>query len=136
MHDPACHEGLPRILVVDDQPAMRDVVRDVLELSGCRVAEAASVEDAIAEIVSNGVAVVVTDIYLDGTNPTGIDLVAGIRRIAPTVRVVAVSGGGGSIDGCDPLDVALKAGADACLRKPFSAAALLDAVGGASLGRH
>ena len=133
MQGPACHETScgNRVLVVDDHPALRDVVRDVLEIAGCEVAEADTVEGALAELAQAPVSVLVTDIYMDGNNPVGLDLIAKVRQIAPMVRVVAVSGGGNCIDGCDPLEVARKCGAQACLRKPFSASALLQAVGGA-----
>ncbi|HSV28735.1 MAG TPA: response regulator [Candidatus Omnitrophota bacterium] len=115
------------ILVVDDQPAMREVVRDVLEITGCRVTEAASAESAKALIAQQPVQVVVTDIFMDGTRPTGVELIDHIRRTLPGVRIVAVSGGGS-----DALRVAAEHGADAILTKPFSAQELLRAVAGSA----
>lgn len=117
------------ILVVDDHPAMREVVRDVLEMAGGAVLEAPSCDRALAMLSeTTPIQAVVADIFMAGDRPDGIDMIARIRACRPEIRIIAVSGGAGGSDGSEALRAASDAGADACLAKPFSAKDLLRAV--------
>lgn len=114
----------PAILVVDDEPDVRRVVRTVLEADGYQITEAADGPAALTLVESvaggRGPALVVLDIMMPG-----IDGIEVCRRL-PTnrMKVIILSAK------TDPetKDAAIAAGAHAFLEKPFSAIALLDSV--------
>jgi len=111
------------VLVVDDDSAIRRVVRTVLEADNFEVVEAADGPAALLlldAINGRGPEAVVLDIMMPG-----IDGIEVCRRIDHSrVKVVMLS----ARDDADTRDRAAKAGADAYLTKPFSAIELLDAV--------
>jgi DNA-binding response OmpR family regulator len=111
------------VLVVDDDSAIRRVVRTVLEADNFEVVEAADGPAALLlldAINGRGPEAVVLDIMMPG-----IDGIEVCRRIDhERVKVIMLS----ARDDADTRDRAAKAGADAYLTKPFSAIELLDAV--------
>jgi two-component system alkaline phosphatase synthesis response regulator PhoP len=111
------------VLIVDDDSAIRRVVRTVLEADNFDVVEAADGPAALLlldAINGRGPEAVVLDIMMPG-----IDGIEVCRRIDhDRVKVVMLS----ARDDADTRDQAAKAGADAYLTKPFSAIELLDAV--------
>ena len=111
------------VLVVDDDSAIRRVVRTVLEADNFEVVEAADGPAALLlleAINARGPEAVVLDIMMPG-----IDGIEVCRRIDhDRVKVVMLS----ARDDADTKERAAKAGADAYLTKPFSAIELLDAV--------
>ena len=111
------------VLVVDDDSAIRRVVRTVLEADNFEVVEAADGPAALLlldAINARGPEAVVLDIMMPG-----IDGIEVCRRIDhERVKVVMLS----ARDDADTKERAAKAGADAYLTKPFSAIELLDAV--------
>jgi two-component system alkaline phosphatase synthesis response regulator PhoP len=111
------------VLVVDDDSAIRRVVRTVLEADNFDVVEAADGPAALLlldAINGRGPEAVVLDIMMPG-----IDGIEVCRRIDhERVKVVMLS----ARDDADTREQAAKAGADAYLTKPFSAIELLDAV--------
>lgn len=111
--------------MVDDDDAIRGVVRSVLEADGFEVVEAADGPAALLlldAIGGRGPDMVVLDVMMPG-----IDGIEVCRRIDhDRVKVVMLS----ARDDLDTKDRAIAAGADAYLTKPFSAIDLLDAVEG------
>jgi two-component system alkaline phosphatase synthesis response regulator PhoP len=111
------------VLVVDDDDAIRGVVRSVLEADGFDVVEAADGPAALLlldSINGRGPDLVVLDVMMPG-----IDGVEVCRRIDhDQVKVVMLS----ARDDSDTRDRAKAAGCDAYLTKPFSAIELLDAL--------
>lgn len=65
---------------------------------------------------------VITDIFLDSTS--GLQVVLDVKDIAPGVKVLAISGGGRTLN-FDYLDYALEFGADAVMRKPLDESRLI-----------
>lgn len=117
----------PRVLVVDDSAAAREVAQDILEMAGCSVVGAQSAEDALDLLSRCAVDVLVADIFLPGMN--GVELIAETKARHLAGHIVAVSSGG-IIAGRDALDAACLAGAETGLKKPFAANALINAVRG------
>jgi DNA-binding response OmpR family regulator len=113
----------PAVLVVDDDDAIRGVVRTVLEADGFEVVEASDGPAALLlldSINGRGPELVVLDIMMPG-----IDGIEVCRRIDHNrVKVVMLS----ARDDADMRDRAEAAGADAYISKPFSAIDLLDVV--------
>jgi len=111
------------VLVVDDDIAIRRVVRAVLEADGFEVVEAADGPAALLlldAIMGRGPDAVVLDIMMPGID--GIEVCRNIDH--GKIRVVMLS----ARDDADTRDRAANAGADAYLTKPFSAIELLDAI--------
>lgn len=101
------------VLVVDDEPRIRDVVRYALEREGYRVSVVDSLGDASATLRREAVDLLVLDITLpDGS---GLDLCRRVREEAGT-PVLFLSARGEEIDRVIGLEV----GGDDYLTKPFS----------------
>lgn len=78
----------PRVLVVDDEPDFRDLVRRTL--SYCSIIEAGDGEQALAALEQSMSHIVVTDIRMPGMD--GIELATHLRERYPDLPVVGVSG--------------------------------------------
>ena len=90
---------MPWVLLVDDHDDGRELMMEVLSLSGFEVEGCGSGEDALARIKDRGVpGVVVTDLSLGSMS--GVDLARSLRAGVPTadVPIVAVTGHVGFID--------------------------------------
>src|SRR5215475_3063775 len=107
-----------RILIIDDEPAVRFGIRDFLELHGYEVEEAESCRDARHIFSTLRPDVVIADYMLpDGT---ALDLLPRLKDIDSDIPLVVLTGHG-SID----LAVkAIKEGAEQFLTKPIEMAAL------------
>ena len=108
-----------KLLVVDDEAAIRFGMRDFLSTHGFEVAEAASCEEAVAAFRRGVPDLAIVDFRLpDGT---ALELLPRLRELAPDVPI-AILTAHGSID----LAVrAVKEGADQFLTKPVELASLL-----------
>ncbi|MFC3832078.1 MULTISPECIES: response regulator [Deinococcus] len=110
------------ILVIEDAPAMRLLVRHILEQAGHHPVVVGSVPDALAELELGVVDVIVSDLYLPGQS--GLDLLRTLRQQPDAPPVVMLTSAGE-----DRLrEEAVTLGARAFLTKPFSRYELLDAV--------
>lgn len=113
------------ILVLDDDQAVRDVLRRHLEAAGFAVQTAESGALGLALLERETVALVITDIYMPDMD--GVEFIARLQGINARLPVIAVSGGGyASSD--DVLEIAERMGAKATLAKPVERDALLAAV--------
>jgi two-component system, chemotaxis family, chemotaxis protein CheY len=112
------------ILVIDDDAALRRVLKRMIGADH-EVVEAADGAAGIARFAEHKPRLVITDILMP--KKEGIETIREIRRLAPGVKILAISGGAG-IGTPHYLDMAAKLGADVTLMKPFSAAALRSAV--------
>jgi CheY-like chemotaxis protein len=79
-----------RLLLVDDHPAGLAARSSVLTELGFAITTAPSAEVALAKFKAEPFPLVVTDYKLPGM--TGVDLIAGIRAVAPETRIVLISG--------------------------------------------
>jgi two-component system KDP operon response regulator KdpE len=106
------------VLVVDDEPQVRRALRAILTGHGCSVVEARDGEEAVEEIAADRPDLVLLDI-----NMPGIDGFEACRRIRETsdVPIIIVTVRGNERDKV----VALDAGADDYLVKPFGTQELL-----------
>ena len=114
-----------RILVIDDDEAMRGSVRRILERDGHDVHEAQDGAEGLRVFETFAADVVVTDLIMPGKE--GIETIMELREAAPDVRILAVSGGGVGLHH-DVLSDAEALGADASLAKPFTVDQLRSAV--------
>src|SRR5947209_18916191 len=116
---------MARVLVVDDDPGIRDMLRAILQSVGHTVLEANDGFDGLRSVYAGPVDVILCDLFLPGKN--GLVVIRELRRERPDLPIVAMSGGGFSGE-LDLLPAAWFAGAVQVLRKPFGATAVLPAV--------
>jgi CheY-like chemotaxis protein len=116
---------VPRILVIDDDQAVRITAKLVLEAGGFDVAIADSGMAGLRTAETDAVDLVVVDIFMPGMD--GLETIRALRQRDPEVPIIAMSG---SITQGMPdfLSFASKFGAAASLSKPFRPETLLDAV--------
>lgn len=107
-----------RLLVVDDDPAIRRGLRRALGLSGFAVEAVDDGEAALGLLADGGVDAVVLDVSMPGMS--GVDVVRRLRRRGDEVPVLMLS----ALDAVDDRIAGLAAGADDYVVKPFSAAEL------------
>lgn len=109
-----------KILVVEDEDAIREVVALNLRLAGYEVTEAASAEQALAVFSPPaGFDVAVLDIMLPGMN--GFSLCETIRRDSASIGIIMLSAKTLETDKIKGLSI----GADDYMTKPFSVSELL-----------
>ena len=101
------------------------VLKDLLELLGYEVETARDGAAALALHRERSVAIVITDIFMPGTE--GMETISRFKHRWPKVRVIAMSGGG-EVAKKSYLQAALHVGADAILRKPFTLEMLRNAL--------
>lgn len=120
-----------RILLVDDDDAVRRVAARVLQRAGYRVLEAGSGKEAlrIAEERTDELELLVADVRMPGMG--GAELAERVARVHPETRVLFVSGYLGTADLPDEGIVA----EDAFLPKPFTPKELVAAAHRARAGR-
>ena len=111
--------GDSTILVVEDEPAVRDLLCLALEAPGRRLLAAGTRAEALELAGGRYVDLLLTDVLLpDGT---GVELAGILRETQPSVRVIYISG---AYDQADFPAI----GSDLLLVKPFSIHGLRDAV--------
>jgi CheY-like chemotaxis protein len=118
------------VLIADDEPSMRLLVRATIESDQYEVLEASDGDEAWAMIKEHKPSVVLLDVQMPGR--TGLEVLAMIRsdpELAPT-RVIMLTAKALKAD----VEVGMTAGADLYLTKPFSPLDLLTRVDEA-LGR-
>lgn len=127
---------MARILIIDDDAAMRHAMRANLERHGHEIAEAGDGRAGLAAYKESIFDLVITDIIMPGME--GLETVQALRKFTPSLKIIAMSAGGkGSAD--DYLALAKRLGAHRTMRKPFTAEELTAAVdaeldGGAAPG--
>ena len=111
------------ILVIDDEKAVRDTMRRLLERHGHEVLDAANGREALRTTAPYDL--VITDINMPEMD--GIEVIMALTDRRPGLPVIAISGGGRL-----PKDLLLSSadmlGAVTTLSKPFDLTELLDAV--------
>jgi CheY-like chemotaxis protein len=108
---------MARVIVIDDQEAIRRIVRRVLERAGHEVLDAADGERGLELLERHPADVVLSDIFMPGMD--GIQMLRQIRKQFPAVKVIVMSGG----DSSGMLDLRRDAellGAVKSLSKPFT----------------
>ena len=109
-----------RILLVDDDPALRTLLRTTFEVADVDVVEADGAEAARKRIRTSRPDVIVLDVNMPGT--TGLELCAELKANPATsdIPVILLTGSNGGT-----AAAAKRVGAEAFVRKPFSPLELL-----------
>lgn len=102
------------VLVIDDEPDIRSMIRRVLEGADITVVEAGTGRDAVARATEARFDVAVLDLHLP--DRSGLDVLAELRAMAPSLHVIMLTGAGSESDRVRGLE----SGADDYMVKPFS----------------
>jgi CheY-like chemotaxis protein len=116
---------MARILLIEDNDAIRTLLRENLELAGHTVIEARDGNEGLDLFRRAGADLVVTDIVMPERE--GLEVLRALRTSHPSLKVIAISGGGQG-SGAAYLDAARLLGAAKVLLKPFPTAVLLAAI--------
>jgi CheY-like chemotaxis protein len=120
---------MSRILVVDDDVAVRGAIKLVLEQEGHEVVLASNGRAGVSAVESDAFDIVICDIFMPGMD--GIETIHAFHQSNPQMPVIAMSGfmfRDGQAPAPDYLSLSTKLGAAYSLRKPFRPQELLKAV--------
>ncbi len=109
------------VLIVDDEPEVRDAIAAILGDEGYEVRHASDGRSALAEIDAGPPGVMLLDIWLEGSQLDGLEVLDQVRRMHPDVPIIVISGHGT----IETAVTAIKKGAYDFLEKPFNAERLL-----------
>ena len=113
------------ILIIDDEPQIRSMIRLILERAGYSVTDAADGVEGMRRFRENPVDLIITDLIMP--NKDGIGMIIELKKEFPDVKIIAMSGGGlnrpeGYLRGAQKL------GAACTLSKPINRQELLRVV--------
>ncbi|MEM5517517.1 sigma-54 dependent transcriptional regulator [Henriciella sp. AS95] len=112
------------ILIVDDEPDIRDLIAGVLEDENYAVRCAATAEKALEEVRMRAPGLVILDVWLQGSDMDGLSLLKFLKSIDPLIPVIVISGHGN----IETAVAAIRRGAYDFIEKPFKADRLLHLV--------
>jgi DNA-binding NtrC family response regulator len=101
-----------KLLVVDDDQQIREIISHFLTIQGYHVAQADNGTQALKKCFEENIDVVVTDFQMPGMN--GLSLTHHIHSVVPETPVIVMSG-----DGSIGKNKALNVGAADFIQKPF-----------------
>ena len=125
---------MARLLLIEDNDALRTTLAELLTLAGHAVVEASNGRGGLDLFRQGGADLVITDLVMPEIE--GLEVVRQLRNVHSPVNVIAISGGGRA-PAAVYLEAARLLGAAKVLHKPFTLAVLLAAInellpGGAS----
>ena len=120
---PVATHPRPRLLVVDDDAAIRESIEALFAGLDYEVATAKNGAEALDQIERRRTDVVLTVIFMEGLD--GFELISTLRKGHRQTMVAAMSGGHGAFN---PLAFANKLGADLVISKPFRSRQLVEAI--------
>ena len=116
---------MAKILLVEDDDLVRDMLTQVLERASHHVICAANGEEATVCLQKDEPDIMVTDIIMP--KKSGITLISEVRNRHPRMEIIAISGGG-RLDPTGYLDLSESLGASVSFEKPIDNTALLMAI--------
>ncbi|MBE0582588.1 MAG: response regulator, partial [Desulfofustis sp.] len=114
-----------KILIIDDEPAIRDILRTWFEMEGLTVYEAGDGQEGVRIQKKTAVDMLVCDLIMPVQE--GIETISYFRSSFPEVGIIAISGGG-RLAPDQYLEIARQLGAWKIFRKPLDIKQILEAV--------
>jgi DNA-binding response OmpR family regulator len=105
-----------RVLVVDDETELGDVMVAALKGAGFDTVYVSNGGDAVRSVTTRGADVVIVDMHMPGMD--GLEFMQRVRRLRPKVRILGISGGDRT-GNKTLLKMSGRLGAHALLPKPF-----------------
>lgn len=116
---------MKKILVIDDEALVRTFLKTALERVGYEVKVAANGDEGLHLFYTYSPQLIITDIVMP--HKDGIELIIEIRKIDPSVKFIAISGGG-YVTADKYLTLAKALDIDTCLQKPITINEIVTAV--------
>ena len=110
----SANPSLARILVVDDEELIRDLLKMVLMDEGYTVVTAADGEEAIGRLEASPFDLVITDLVMPRVN--GVEVLRAAKRIDPNYPVMVITG----YPSVETVTKLVRLGAGDYLTKPFN----------------
>lgn len=107
---------MARILVVDDEVLVRKLLDKALSRAGYEVDLATNGKEGVQRYADQPADAVIMDLIMP--EQEGMETIVALRRMAPDVKIIAITGGG-RVGAEDYLHVARTLGASRCLPKPI-----------------
>jgi two-component system response regulator (stage 0 sporulation protein F) len=111
--------AIRRVLVVDDDPSLRNLLAQTLQGAGYQTFMAEDGRDARMQVEERSIDLVITDLAMPGEE--GMELIRTLKKKQPDVKIVAMSGAFGT----EVLRAAGALGAHLSLAKPLSKETIL-----------
>jgi DNA-binding NtrC family response regulator len=105
-----------KVLVVEDEQSIRDVLIELFETEGVEVSSAGTLEEAKAVLANEVFDLIVTDIRLGGRRDGGLQVMAAAGFLSPDATVIALT----AYPDDDTRHASLRLGATHFLEKPVS----------------
>lgn len=119
-------EAKRRVLVVDDDEAVRTSIRLALESRGYEVHEACDGDEGVFLQRSSPFDIAIIDMMMP--NKEGIETIRELKSMFPALAILAMSGASSAFAKINYLEMAMVFGASAALEKPFEGNELIDAI--------
>jgi DNA-binding NtrC family response regulator len=116
---------MPRILIIDDDDTLRDVLVEYFESMGFSVIEAPNGRIALERQMKNPADLVITDLIMPEEN--GLETILELERRYPSLKIIAMTGSG-HFGALEDLKTATILGAHRTFSKPFHLEDMLQAV--------
>jgi DNA-binding NtrC family response regulator len=116
---------MTRILAIDDDIEIREMLKQLLERAGYEVLVAPNGKEALKLHHANPVNLIITDIVMP--EKEGLETIMEFQHQSPGVKIIAISGGG-KIAADQYLNLAQMLGAQKTFSKPFELKKLLEEV--------
>jgi len=100
-----------RILIADDEKAVRMLLADVLKLLNYEIDMVENGAEAISHIDRRSYDLIITDYMMPEMN--GLELTRRVKAKYPSIPILVVTGNG-------PVEDFMKSGATSCISKPFN----------------
>lgn len=124
---------MAKILLVEDDDLVRDMLAQVLKRASHQVESATNGEEATEILKKSEPDIMVTDIIMP--KKSGITLISEVKNKHPNLEIIAISGGG-RLDPTGYLDLSESLGATVSFEKPVDNSALLMAIDLLLHGKH
>ncbi|OHD81455.1 MAG: hypothetical protein A3J97_13785 [Spirochaetes bacterium RIFOXYC1_FULL_54_7] len=108
---------MPYVLLIEDDLDLLELMKNALENAGFTVITAANGDEGIRIFSAHPCRIVVTDLLMPVKE--GYETILAIKQLLPTVRIIAISGGGSTGRGEDLLRHAKAFGAHVTMSKPI-----------------
>ena len=112
------------ILIIDDNPDIRNIIKDLIDEAGFKTRVAANYNQALAEIDKKLPDVAIIDVKLDKGDNDGIELLSHIKKKNKDIPVIIISGHAN----IEMAIKSLKSGAFEFIQKPFDQERLMNFV--------
>jgi CheY-like chemotaxis protein len=111
-----------RVLVIDDEPALRSLLSDMLSACGYETDVAADGAAGLAQFREHHYEAVITDLLMPGMN--GLEVATALRTLDPGVQIIMLTGSAPSLS----TNRAREAGVNTLLHKPIALMDLKSAI--------